>query len=418
LAEVNSSPAGTSAPGRVPVVPVPICFPLAGDIPVGGGHVSVLLLIQNLDRRRFRPVVAVHGDGPVRRWLEEHGVRHEIEALQGCVRDRHRVRIGDVALICRRSWALARFLRERKVEIVHVNDTIMLGTWALATRIAGAKLLWHKRGPWNDRWLHRLWFRAADHVIAISRYAAPPIPSLKCSIIYNPAGNRQQAFDRTAARQHLLSEIGFPSRTNILGFFADIDKERKRPVVFLEAIAQIREKSPQLPVVGLLFGQASNATQHHLRAHAESLGIADRIRFMGFRYPPAPWIAGCDLLIVPSVGEGFGRTLIEAMVLGTVTIAADSGGHREIIEDGATGCLVPPDDVRAFAERVCRLLEHPTEVSALAQRARKDALDRFGTRRHLQAVTEVYDALLSADKRLVGSSGSVRGSRLDGQAAR
>jgi glycosyltransferase involved in cell wall biosynthesis len=379
---------------------VPICFPLAGDIPVGGGHVSVLLLIQNLDRRRFRPIIAVHGDGPVRRWLEEQGVRHEIESLATCVRDRRCVRMGDVALICRRSWGLARFLRERKVEIVHVNDTIMLGTWALAARLAGAKLLWHKRGPWTDRRLHRLWFRVVDHVIAISRFAAPPLPSPKCSIIYNAAGNQQQTFDRAASRQHLLSETGLPASTKILGFFADIDKERKRPAVFLEIIAQVQQKSPQLRVAGLLFGQASSATERHLRAQAESLGIADRIRFMGFRYPAGPWIAGCDLLIVPSVGEGFGRTLVEAMVLGTIAVAADSGGHREIIKDGETGFLVPPDDIRAFADRVCRLLERPDEAAALACRSRKDALDRFGTRRHVQSVINVYDALLSADRRL------------------
>ena len=382
------------------MVPVPICFPLAGDIPVGGGHVSVLLLIQNLDRRRFRPIIAVHGDGPVRRWLEEQGVAHEIEALERCVRDRHRVRIGDVALICRRSWALARFLRERKVEIVHVNDTVMLGTWAFATRLAGAKLLWHKRGPWTDRLLHRLWFRVADHVIAISRFAAPPLPSPKCSIIYNAAGSQQESLERAVARQHLLSETGLPPNTDILGFFADLDKERKRPSVFLEIIAQVREKSPQFRVVGLLFGQASDTTERHLRARAESLGIADRIRFMGFRYPPGPWIAGCDLLIVPSVGEGFGRTLIEGMLVGTIPIAADSGGHREIIRNGETGFLMPPDDAQALADRVCQLLERPDEVAALAHRAREDALDRFGTRRHVESVVEVYDALLSAAGRL------------------
>lgn len=170
--------------------------------------------------------------------------------------------------------------------------------------------------------------------------------------------------------------------------------------MFLEIIAQVREKSPQFRVVGLLFGQASDTTERHLRARAESLGITDRIRFMGFRYPPGPWIAGCDLLIVPSVGEGFGRTLVEAMVLGTIAVAADSGGHREIIMNGETGFLVPPDDAQAFADRVCQLLERPDEVAALAHRAREDALDRFGTRRHVESVVEVYDALFSAAGRL------------------
>ena len=399
---MNLSPVGTSASRRGAVLPTPICFPLAGDIPVGGGHVSVLLLIKNLDRQRYRPIIAVHGDGPVRRWLGERDSDLEIAVLASCVRDRHHVRIGDVAMICRRSWALARFLRERNIEIVHINDTIMLGTWALATRLAGARLLWHKRGPWNERWLHRFWFRAVDHVVAISRFAAPPLPSPKCSIIYNAVGSELNRCDRALCRQHLLDEIGLPSATRILGFFADIDKQRKRPGVFLETIAQIARMSPQLVVAGLLFGQSSAATERQLRAHAKSLGIGDRIHFMGFRFPPGPWLAGCDLLVVPSVGEGFGRTLIEAMCVGTVAVAADSGGHREIIKDRETGLLVPPDDARAFAGCICQLLTRPDDVVALARRARKDALHRFGTRRHVQSVTEVYDAVLSGDKRPVG----------------
>lgn len=395
---MNSSRAGTPGPRRGPALPIPICFPLAGDIPVGGGHVSVLLLLRNLDRQRFRPIIAVHGDGPVRRWLEEQVPAREIEALMKCVRDRHRIRIGDIALICRHSWALARFLRERRVEIVHVNDTTMLGTWALATRLAGAKPLWHKRGRWNDRWLHRLWFRFADHVIAISRFAAPPLSSAKCSIIYNAVEAEPKCLDRAICRQELLDEMSLPSNTNLLGFFADIDKAHKRPEVFLETVGLIGEKSPQLRVDGLLFGQSSPAIERKLRARADSLGIAHRIHLMGFRYPPGPWLAACNLLVVPSVHQGFGRTLIEAMLVGTIAVAADSGGHREIIKDGETGFLVRPDDAQAFADQICQLLERPEEFAALARRARKDALERFSVRRHVQSVSEVYDALLSGGR--------------------
>jgi glycosyltransferase involved in cell wall biosynthesis len=153
-------------------------------------------------------------------------------------------------------------------------------------------------------------------------------------------------------------------------------------------------------VHGLLFGQSSAATERKLRARAERLGIVDRIHFMGFRYPPGPWLAGCDLLAVPSVHQGFGRTLVEAMLVGTIVVAADSGGHREIIRKGETGFLVPPDDAQAFADRACQLLARPDEVAALARRAHQDALDRFGTRRHAQSVIRVYDGLLSAHRRL------------------
>lgn len=241
--------------------------------------------------------------------------------------------------------------------------------------------------------------RFADHVIAISRFAAPPLPSAKCSIIYNAVEEEPKRLDRAVCRQQLLDEMSLPSNTNLLGFFADIDKTHKRPEVFLETVGLIGDKWHQLRVDGLLFGQSSPATERQLRARADSLGIADRMHFMGFRYPPGPWLAGCDLLVVPGVHQGFGRTLIEAMLVGTIAVAADSGGHREIIKDGETGFLVRPDDAQALADQICQLLERRADVAALARRARKDALERLSVRRHVQSVSQVYDALLTGGRR-------------------
>jgi glycosyltransferase involved in cell wall biosynthesis len=105
------------------------------------------------------------------------------------------------------------------------------------------------------------------------------------------------------------------------------------------------------------------------------------------------------------------------MLVGTIAIVADSGGHREIIRNGETGFLVPPDDAQAFAERACQLLARPDEVAALARRARTEALDRFGTRRHVQSVIKVYESLLSADRTPAGSSSSAHHGRRGRRAA-
>lgn len=371
-----------------------VCFPFAGDIAVGGGHVSALLLIRNLNPDRFQPVLAIHGEGPVQRWLAENVDLPTLQ-LNGRVRAARGTRINDAAFIGLRSWSLAGLLRKHQVAIVHVNDTVMLGTWALATRLAGAKLLWHKRGPSSDRRLHGAWFRLTDHMIAISKFAAPPVASAHCSVILNPFELPSQ--DRAARRVEVLQETGLPPETGLLGFFADLDKGRKRPEVFLEMVALAAKQFPS-PVAGLLFGHCSDDTARRLHCHAEDLGVAHLVRFMGFRYPPHRWMAACDLLIAPGVAEGFGRTLVEAMLLGTVVVAADSGGHREIIKDGETGALVRPDDAGAFAERACALLGQPNEAARLAGQARAAAAHRFGADRHVAAVTGVYEAMLNREE--------------------
>jgi glycosyltransferase involved in cell wall biosynthesis len=122
-------------------------------------------------------------------------------------------------------------------------------------------------------------------------------------------------------------------------------------------------------------------------------------------------MAACDVLLVPAIDEPFGRTLIEAMLLGTVVVAAASGGNPEAIRDGVTGHLVAADDAVAFAERTFGVLADPVRKSALAGAARRDALMRFGLRQHAEAIMRVYDAMLSprrTDQR-AGAAGQTQG---------
>jgi glycosyltransferase involved in cell wall biosynthesis len=99
-------------------------------------------------------------------------------------------------------------------------------------------------------------------------------------------------------------------------------------------------------------------------------------------------------LFVPSVGEPLGRTLVEAMLLGTPVIATDSGGNPEAVINGITGKLVPPDNGQAFATAYLDLIGRPADIDKIVETARLQARERFGTERHVQAVTSVYDALI------------------------
>jgi glycosyltransferase involved in cell wall biosynthesis len=122
---------------------------------------------------------------------------------------------------------------------------------------------------------------------------------------------------------------------------------------------------------------------------------------MGFRYPPETWMAACDVLLVTAVDEPFGRTLIEAMLVGTPVIAAASGGNPEAIEDGRTGCLVPADDIAGFAARAHELLTDRGRWAAISRTAREDAVRRFGLACHAQAIMAIYDRMLSRDPRVM-----------------
>jgi glycosyltransferase involved in cell wall biosynthesis len=123
---------------------------------------------------------------------------------------------------------------------------------------------------------------------------------------------------------------------------------------------------------------------------AADLGISDRIRVMGFRSPPEPWLQLCELLVVTAVDEPYGRTIVEAMLLGTPVVAAASGGNTEAIRHLKTGVLVPADDPGAFADAIIGLLDDPATARALAVTAQEEAMTRYGIDGHVRAISEIY----------------------------
>ena len=386
------------APGRIRAAQPPprvVCFPFVND-QVGGSHISALHLIRHLDRRRFQPQVILHQEsGPVADLLHHEGIGFERAPGNWHLPPGRRPR--PLPLI-EEMIAIDRFLRRCGAAIVHTNDGPTHCTWALPARLAGAKVVWHhRRGP-DALGLRDLPPWIAHHVVAVSHFAvpqrAPTALRRKCTVIRGPFDAGLATTDRRACRRMLLDELGLPRDVRIVADFGNL-AQRKRPLVFVDAIGTIARRNPSLPIMGLLFGDPLEpGIEHAILARAAASCAADRIRLMGFRYPPERWLAGCDALLVPAVDEPFGRTLIEAMLVGTLVIAAASGGNLEAVRQGETGVLAPPDIADGFADHLERLCHEPDWARAIAATAQVEALDRLGLERHAEAIMAIYDRLL------------------------
>ncbi|MBC9031177.1 glycosyltransferase family 4 protein [Sphingomonas sp. JC676] len=371
-----------------------ICFPFCGDL-VGGSHISVLGLLRNLDRRRFDPVVLVEApEGEIARLMRGADVDIATAGPLPALRHGERAGLRHAIGIARASGALARLLRERAIDIVHSNDGRTHAIWALPAKLAGAKLVWHHRGAPDARGLRFVAPRIADAVVSVSGFALGKagMRSRRARVIHSPFDTDVRV-DREALHAALLDELGCSEGTRLIGFFGVLIS-RKRPLLFVEAIAALRRRAPDLPVRGLVFGTPLEIDEAMVRAHAERHGVADAIQLMGFRYPGADWIAACDLLMVPAVDEPFGRTLIESMLVGTPIVATRSGGNIEALQDGRLGTLVAPEDPNALAAGALELLRDENRSSALAAAARTHASSHFGEDRHAEAVMALYDELV------------------------
>ena len=126
-------------------------------------------------------------------------------------------------------------------------------------------------------------------------------------------------------------------------------------------------------------GRREGPDRAKLQSQADELGIGDRLIMPGFVKQPMQWLAAADLFVLASRWEGFGHVIVEAMAAGVPVVAFDCPhGPRDIIRNGENGILVPDGDEAALAAAMSELLDNRGRATALATRAKADAV-RFSS---------------------------------------
>jgi glycosyltransferase involved in cell wall biosynthesis len=128
---------------------------------------------------------------------------------------------------------------------------------------------------------------------------------------------------------------------------------------------------------------------------ATRLGLRDRVDFRGWTYSVRAQLGEFDVVAVPSRFEAFGLTAVEAMLAERAVVATHGGGLPEVVEDGATGLLVPPDDVDALAAALRRLLDDRDLRRRLGSEGRARALARFAPEAAARAFEQLYEQVLA-----------------------
>lgn len=169
--------------------------------------------------------------------------------------------------------------------------------------------------------------------------------------------------------------------------------ERSKGIDYLFKAAGEMRRSTQYPVEVVLIGEGKY--EEPAKVLAEELGITDAVAFVGKRpNTEIPlWINACDLLVLPSLSEGFGVVLIEAMACGKPTVATRCGGPEDIVTP-ETGILVPPADYMALAEALREVLSGQRRFDP--QEIRRRAVDNYAYGNIASRITAVYRQVLHA----------------------
>jgi len=129
-------------------------------------------------------------------------------------------------------------------------------------------------------------------------------------------------------------------------------------------------------------------------------GLGSPVELLGHREDVPEILAAADVFAFPSLWEGLGGALIEAMALGLPIVASDVPAIREVVDEGANARLVPPADPPALAEALARLLGDARLRSSYGERSREIFLERFTLERSAEAMLALYQRVVAGDRSL------------------
>ena len=341
-------------------------------------------------------------EGPLCGDLREAGVEVHVRSLAVLRRSLMSASgMGRVAA----AWAadaggLGRLARTRGVALVHTNTSVTLGG-TTAARIAGIPHVWHVREIYAgfERWwpAYRRLLTTADALPCVSAATAAQFDRGPVRVVYDGLASVPEPWPVQAARL----ELGVPPDAFTVALLGRISVWKGQEVL-IRALASVPG------AVGLIAGapwRGEERLQRELEELAASLGVADRVRFLGFRDDVGTVMAAADVIAVPSTQpDPLPNAALEAAAAGACVVASDHGGLPEIVDHGRTGVLVAPGNPAALADALVELRDDPERRAALGAAAREDVTARFGPQRLVDEMQSLYDEL-TATRRSAGRGG-------------
>ncbi|TLY23465.1 MAG: glycosyltransferase [Nitrospirae bacterium] len=359
---------------------------LAVGLGVGGTEGQILEIASRLDRERFDVTVcALKGDDVIAWELRARGVR--VITLNGSGK-------WDVRVLYR----LFQFMRKERPDVIH--SFIFFAN--LAARVVGKILRvplrissyrgieGEMKGPrlaanrWTGAWANvTTCCSEAVRRIALARIGGDPARYIT---IPNGVDIGRFGHGGRLKKQDLGLRDGLP----IIGTVCRLYEPTKGLRVLLEAVAAMIRRSPSPRCQLLIVGEGPALKL--LKDFSAGLGIAPWVVFAGMRRDVSEILPLLDLFVLPSLSEGFGIAIVEAMAAGRPVVATAVGGIPEIVVDGETGLLVPPGDPSALTAAMDHLLSRPEQTRALGARGRERVHDQFSIESVVRRHEELYQA--------------------------
>lgn len=366
---------------------------LAGSAGYGGGERYLELLFDRLDRSRFSPLLICPEPGPFVRKMKTKGIPTNVVRLTP---------LFNLAALTRLAYVLKR------------NDVTILQTHGARANVYGRIAAWLAGVPCVVSTVHnsirdyeinsiqrfvysailRLLLPLTDQIICVSEalrqdvIADCPGAAPKTITVWN--GIDPVLLSLRGDRNKIRREWYVGSGPVLLTVARLTEQKGHR--FLIEALPALVAEWPSL--VCLFVGEGE--CREPLRALAREWGVEQSCRFAGVRNDVVDWYEAADVVVLPSLSEGFPFVVLEALAMSRPVVATNVNGIPELIRDGIHGLLVPPRNPRALHAAIRTLLHDPCLADRLGKAGQQEVATRFTSEKMVQDTVKVIEEAMPA----------------------
>jgi glycosyltransferase involved in cell wall biosynthesis len=369
---------------------------------MSGAEVTLVAMLKKWDRNRFHPIVAIPATGTLHQQLTAIGVETHIIPMDPLIKTRNLLKAAGYPLaIFSAVRRLARLAKERRVALIHTNSLRAHLYGLLAAKLARVPAVPYLHDLYQDGWVRRglisLFGFGAERIIVNSRVVQATFDDAprcrdKVELIYPPL---DEGFGPANSPERVQTEFGLEGCYPAVGLVAHLHP-MKRPEDLIRAAPQVLAEFPTARF--LIVGGTHAAPPGYFEGLVQlvaDLGLRERVTFVGFRHDVAEFYTAFDMLVLTSLGEPFGKVLIEAMASETPVIGTALAGPLEIIQNGITGLLIPPRDPAAVADAILDLARHPAMIKSIGRAGREWVQDRFAIQKYTADIENLFKTVLT-----------------------
>ncbi len=302
-------------------------------------------------------------------------------------------------------------LRRNKYDIIHTHTSKGGFLGRLAAKLSGSRrVIYSPHGNifsgyfpgWETRlyvFLERLAASWCDRIVTLSDIGARQFLEQKIGkewqykTIYN--GIDIGSFVKGGDRWGMRRDLGIGKSDIVIACVGRM--------VFVKGHRVLVDASPKI-VEGLKDGDrvfflmvGDGPLRGDMERRSRDLGVSENFIFLGFRRDVARLLSGADLMVMPSLNEGLGMSMVEAMALSLPVVGTEVGGIPEVVEDGVTGLLVPPNDSGELARACIEVLKDIDRAREMGIQGRKRADRLFDIKNTVMATEALYRELMGVN---------------------